>query len=65
MSETEAKERAAATLRDLHAGIFATRAEDDQHEIVGTAVAAAVSSFAFFASGAAVPVLPFLFGLVG
>jgi VIT1/CCC1 family predicted Fe2+/Mn2+ transporter len=26
-------------------------------------MAAAVSSFCFFASGAAVPVLPFLFGL--
>jgi VIT1/CCC1 family predicted Fe2+/Mn2+ transporter len=28
-------------------------------------VGAAISSFAFFASGAAVPVLPFLFGLGG
>lgn len=65
MSETEAKDRADAVLRDVHAGASATRAEDDQHEIVGTAVGAAVSSFAFFASGAAVPVLPFLFGLHG
>jgi vacuolar iron transporter family protein len=61
----EAKERADAVLRDVHAGGSATRAEEDQHEIVGTAVGAAVSSFAFFASGAAVPVLPFLFGLHG
>lgn len=65
MSETEAKKRADAVLRDVHAGASATRAEEDQHEIVGTAVGAAVSSFAFFASGAAVPVLPFLFGLAG
>lgn len=65
MSETEAEERADAALRDVHAGASATRAEEDQHEIVGTAVGAAVSSFAFFASGAAVPVLPFLFGLDG
>ncbi len=65
MSEPEAKERADAVLRDVHAGGSATRAEEDQHEIVGTAVGAAVSSFTFFASGAAVPVLPFLFGLHG
>jgi VIT1/CCC1 family predicted Fe2+/Mn2+ transporter len=65
MSDTEAKERADAVLHDVHAGISATRAEGDQHEIVGTAVGAAVSSFLFFASGAAVPVLPFLFGLHG
>ena len=35
------------------------------HDVVGSGVAAAVSSFAFFASGAAVPVLPFLLGLSG
>ena len=34
-------------------------------DVVGNGVAAAVSSFAFFASGAAVPVLPFLLGLSG
>ncbi|HVE96004.1 MAG TPA: VIT1/CCC1 transporter family protein [Pseudonocardiaceae bacterium] len=39
--------------------------EDDQHEVVGTGLGAALSSFAFFASGAAVPVLPFLFGFTG
>jgi vacuolar iron transporter family protein len=33
------------------------------HEVVGTSLGAAGSSFVFFASGAAVPVLPFLFGL--
>ena len=33
--------------------------------MVGTGVSAALSSFCFFASGAAVPVLPFLFGLNG
>ena len=35
------------------------------HEVVGSGFAAALSSFAFFASGAAVPVLPFLLGLTG
>lgn len=37
----------------------------DQHEAVGTAWGAAMSSFCFFASGAIVPVLPFLFGMTG
>ena len=37
----------------------------DQHEAVGTAWGAALSSFCFFASGAIVPVLPFLLGLTG
>jgi VIT1/CCC1 family predicted Fe2+/Mn2+ transporter len=35
------------------------------HDVVGTAPGAALSSFAFFASGAAVPVLPFVLGLTG
>jgi VIT1/CCC1 family predicted Fe2+/Mn2+ transporter len=35
------------------------------HEAVGTGLGAAVSSFCFFASGALVPVLPYLFGLQG
>ena len=37
----------------------------DDHDVVGSGVSAALSSFAFFASGAAVPVLPFLLGLSG
>ena len=37
----------------------------DRHEAVGTAWGAALSSFCFFASGAIVPVLPFLFGITG
>ncbi|BCW18258.1 VIT1/CCC1 family protein [Pseudarthrobacter enclensis] len=39
--------------------------EEDQHEAVGTAWGAALSSFCFFASGAIIPILPFLFGLTG
>lgn len=35
------------------------------HDIVGTGLSAALSSFSFFAAGAAVPVLPFLLGLTG
>ena len=37
----------------------------DEHEAVGTGLSAAVSSFCFFASGAVIPVLPYLFGLQG
>lgn len=37
----------------------------DQHEAIGTAWAAAASSFCFFASGAIVPIIPFLLGLTG
>lgn len=33
------------------------------HDVVGTGVGAALSSFCFFATGAAIPVLPFLFGM--
>ncbi|MBX3100248.1 MAG: VIT1/CCC1 transporter family protein [Salinibacterium sp.] len=37
----------------------------DGHEAVGGALPAAVSSFLFFASGAVIPVLPYLFGATG
>lgn len=37
----------------------------DEHEAIGTGMRAAVSSFFFFASGAILPVLPYLFGLSG
>ena len=37
----------------------------DEHETIGTAFGAASSSFAFFASGAIIPVLPYLFGFQG
>ncbi len=39
--------------------------EEDEHEAIGTGWSAAVSSFCFFASGALIPILPFLFGLTG
>ncbi|WP_411375642.1 VIT1/CCC1 transporter family protein [Arthrobacter sp. MPF02] len=39
--------------------------DEDQHEAVGTAWGAAFSSFCFFASGAVVPILPFIFGMTG
>lgn len=37
----------------------------DDHEMVGGAWGAALSSFLFFASGAIIPVLPWIFGLSG
>lgn len=39
--------------------------EADEHETIGTALGAAVASFCFFASGALIPVLPYLFGAEG
>jgi VIT1/CCC1 family predicted Fe2+/Mn2+ transporter len=42
-----------------------TSAAIDEHEAIGTGIGAAVSSFCFFASGALIPVLPYLFGLQG
>ena len=37
----------------------------DEHEAIGTGIGAATSSFCFFASGAILPVLPYLFGFEG
>ncbi|MEP6481353.1 MAG: VIT1/CCC1 family protein [Rhodoglobus sp.] len=37
----------------------------DAHESVGSALGAAIASFCFFASGAVIPVLPYLFGAQG
>ena len=61
----EAKRRADALLRGHPADLSDVLPRPDQHDIVGTGLGAALSSFAFFASGAAVPVLPFLLGLQG
>ncbi len=43
----------------------AAELEVDEHEAIGTGMRAAVSSFCFFASGALIPVLPYLFGTTG
>lgn len=66
MPPAEAEARAAEVLASLHL-------EADPHvgdpeetlDTVGTAWGAASSSFAFFASGALIPVLPYLFGATG
>ncbi|WP_111720568.1 VIT1/CCC1 family protein [Homoserinimonas sp. OAct 916] len=47
--------------------LAAAQAEEptDEHETIGTAFGAAMASFWFFASGAIIPVLPYLFGMEG
>ncbi|GHD45778.1 rubrerythrin family protein [Mycetocola manganoxydans] len=70
MPPKQAAEHAHEVLNGLdcvHVGINtgSVSVQQDQHEEVGSARAAAVSSFFFFASGAIIPVLPYLFGLTG
>jgi vacuolar iron transporter family protein len=67
MSADEARRRADEVLRSDDPARSVAPADDeaDQHHVVGTGLGAATSSFAFFACGAAVPVLPFLIGLDG
>jgi len=67
MSADEATGHAAKVLSTLTTGGSnrLARPEPDGHEAVGTGLRAAVSSFSFFASGALIPVLPYLFGLQG
>jgi VIT1/CCC1 family predicted Fe2+/Mn2+ transporter len=66
MPEAEADVHAAEVLAGLGSGpdTRPTRVVDD-HEAVGNGTSAAISSFCFFASGAIIPVLPYLFGLQG
>src|SRR5690606_29634668 len=69
MAPAEAERHAAEVLERSLGGAaqpMPTAEQDgDAHEAVGTGVRAAVSSFCFFASGALIPVLPYLFGLEG
>jgi vacuolar iron transporter family protein len=68
MPEAEAIERARTVVGDAQRGHKPVREPDsatDDHEIVGSDWLAAVSSFLFFASGAIIPVLPWIFGLSG
>ncbi len=66
MEAGEAERRAVAALRSVDpARSVAGGDTDDGHGVVGTGLGAAASSFVFFASGAAIPVLPFVVGLTG
>ncbi len=65
MSEAAAQARAAEVLADgLHDRVApSSDSPPDEHESIGTGLGAAGSSFCFFAVGALIPVLPYLFGL--
>ncbi|WP_125131789.1 VIT1/CCC1 family protein [Microbacterium sp. 10M-3C3] len=70
MSADDALERARRVVSAAQAsGTGAPRAGElaptDTHDVVGGAWSAALSSFLFFASGAIIPVLPWIFGLSG
>jgi VIT1/CCC1 family predicted Fe2+/Mn2+ transporter len=56
---------AGVTPPEITAGDSGTGGFADEHEEIGTAWQAALSSFCFFASGAIIPVLPYAFGLSG
>jgi len=64
MTAEEATAHAAEVLGDL--AVDHSSADDvNEHLEIGSAWRAAASSFAFFASGAIIPVLPYLFGATG
>ncbi len=65
MSADQASAHAAKVLRNPDGGHQPATVDPDRHEAVGTGLKAAVSSFLFFAGGAVIPVLPYLFGLSG
>lgn len=66
MSPEEANAHAATVLRNHADGTQQPAVPDaNQHEAIGTGLKAAVASFLFFAVGAIIPVLPYLFGLSG
>lgn len=63
MTAEQAQDHAAAQLRAWPAVDEGPDALG--HEVVGSSWGAALSSFSFFASGAAIPVLPYLLGMSG
>jgi VIT1/CCC1 family predicted Fe2+/Mn2+ transporter len=65
MGRTEAEAHAREVLATLHLEADAPPEELDPDEAVGSPWRAAISSFLFFASGALIPVLPYLFGMTG
>ncbi len=70
MSAKDAEVHAEEVLADVAAlggesPAFRRDHPDDEHVAVGTDVGAAMSSFTFFASGALIPVIPWLVGLSG
>lgn len=62
MAPAEATARADAVIAGTTVEVAG---ETDAHEEIGSATGAALSSFCFFASGAVIPLLPYLFGATG
>jgi VIT1/CCC1 family predicted Fe2+/Mn2+ transporter len=67
MSAADAAARAGRVLAgtESHLDDDSDMSTHDEHEAVGTGLGAAISSFCFFATGAVIPVMPYLFGLQG
>jgi VIT1/CCC1 family predicted Fe2+/Mn2+ transporter len=65
MTPVEAEARAAEVLAGVPEVGSGREFRPQDHEAVGSAVGAALSSFCFFASGAVIPVLPYVFGAEG
>ncbi len=65
MSAEDAQARAEERLATYNPTVPPRRVAPHSLEEIGSAWHAALSSFAFFASGAIIPVLPYLFGLTG
>ena len=65
MPTDQAQRHADEQLRVWPAGEEQAPGRSSDHELVGGGLSAALSSFVFFASGAAIPILPFLLGLSG
>lgn len=68
MAAIEADDHARRVLAEYEPVAAAARAAEvdvEKHEAIGSAWGAAGSSFAFFASGAIIPVIPYLIGLDG
>lgn len=66
MNETDAHAHAELVLSNYSETTrLAEDIDADKHETLGTAWGAAGSSFAFFASGAIIPLVPYLFGIDG
>lgn len=65
MSQADAEARASDVLATLHLEADPSVDAVDEPDTIGTAWGAAFASFCFFASGALIPVLPYLFGATG
>lgn len=57
------QERTAAADASSHAHAEPAVEEEKSHGIIGEAWSAALSSFCFFAAGALIPIIPFIFGM--